>query len=216
MDFLTGSGARLKLRRISREILDDYSQTRPLPQPPTRKVTVWGGVEEEIECPDDPDYQIELSAYLLEVAYDQTTMLLPAIEILTDWQTDADFLEMVECDAAEFCERDWLMHRLTASEWREVVGEIFYLSTVTERGIDEASLVFNVSWNGKPVEAWRVRKLPAKHSALFEARNAAQWGGYKWGEFCALPGKEQSAIVAHKRINDRLDALIAQSREKGI
>ena len=49
-----------------------------------------------------------------------------------------------------------------------------------------------------------------RQGRLFVDRKAAQFGGYKWPEFCELPGPEQSAQVAFYLINARLEWLASQ------
>ena len=84
------------------------------------------------------------------------------------------------------------------------------MSTVTQRGIDEAAAGFAVSFMEKPVLVWKVGGSAAQQSALYEHWIAAQQLRYTWDDFCNLPGPEQSQCVAFVRIQSRLKYLISK------
>ena len=106
----------------------------------------------------------------------------------------------------------WLRHIILADDedLANVVELVFYNSTVTARGIEEATQAFGVTWMGQPVTAWHVPRVPGRYNQQFEDRKVAQHNHYTWREFCALPGPEQSAEVAFYRLSLRLDWLMSQ------
>jgi len=48
----------------------------------------------------------------------------------------------------------------------------------------------------------------------FEARQAARFAGYPYLEFVELPGEEQNKIVAHFRMHNRIQAVLADDAQK--
>ena len=52
------------------------------------------------------------------------------------------------------------------------------------------------------------------YSLDFEAREAARFAGYRYLDFLGLPGEEQSSIVAHYRMHNRIDAVQADAAQK--
>jgi uncharacterized protein (DUF1015 family) len=54
------------------------------------------------------------------------------------------------------------------------------------------------------------------YSGELEWREAARFALCRWTDFCRLDGEEQSGIVAHFRVHNQLEAVIAheQARER--
>lgn len=214
MRYKTTQGVEVEIGRLPRKAIDDFVLHRPPPMPPVREVVAFGGVKETLEYPDDPAYQRELALYYLALGREQLELLAPAITVLSDWKADERYIEMrgasiIPTDTYA----DYLRYvALDSDDFRVVVDEIFYLSTTTDRGVEEATEQFNVTWNGAPLDAWRITKTPGKFSRLFEDREAALFGGHTWQSFIELTGPEQSAIVAHRRQRIRLDNLMQQER----
>ena len=48
----------------------------------------------------------------------------------------------------------------------------------------------------------------------FEGRQAARFAGYTYQDFLKLPGEEQNSIVAHFRMHNRIQAVLADDAEK--
>jgi len=48
----------------------------------------------------------------------------------------------------------------------------------------------------------------------FEARQAARFAGYSHQDFLKLPGEEQNSIVAHFRMHNRIQAVLADDAQK--
>ena len=90
-----------------------------------------------------------------------------------------------------------------------IVAGVFYESTVTQRGVDEAARSFGVTWYGNPVDPNKGPKSPAMYLSPYGDRRAAQDAGYKWSEFIELSGPEQSTEVAYHRLSNRLEWLMA-------
>jgi len=89
-----------------------------------------------------------------------------------------------------------------------LVDEVFYRSTVTARGIDEAEKRFGVVYMEQPVMAWKVPGSAAVRNQVFADWQAARFCGYDWQRFCELSGPAQSECVAFHMISNRLDWLM--------
>jgi len=210
----TKAGVRLEIGRIPRQRIDEFLAVHPMPEPPTRKVEAFGGIEEDVPVLDDPQFQRAMMEYYVGMGHDQVDLIVGAVEIVDDagaLLAEAD--ELREVGLVED-EADLLRYVVLGddADLAAVVDEVFYLSTVTERGIDEAKRMFNVTWAGQPVETWHVTGTPGRYGQAFEDRKAAQFSGYNWTEFCELAGPQQSAAVAFYRLDARMAALMAQQR----
>ncbi len=195
----------IKVKRLPKELVDSLL-SQPPPQPPTKKVTVWGGVEEAVPDFDNPAYQQELQFYALNLREKQWELIHAAVEV--DREPTAD--ELAELEAVGLT--DWLRYIVLTDpqDVARVIDEILYLSTVTERGIEEAERRFAVTWNGQPVSKYKIPGTPGAYGSEFEQRKAARFCGLTWQQFCELPGPEQSAIVAYMRCEMRLEWLLNQ------
>lgn len=221
MRYITSRAVILQIGAIERRAIDAFVQNHCPPKPPTKTVTVFGGTE-EVDDFGDEDYQRSLFAYYIGLFVDQFDLLEPAIEIEGEWWNDERFTELREAGAISTTlppirqKHEYLQFvALSEDDMQAIVEEVFYQSTVTQRGIDEAESLFNVTWFDKSVYAWAVKSTPGKFSQIFEDRNAAMMAHYKWREFCELPGPEQSAIVAHHRLKLRLEHLASRIESNG-
>lgn len=208
--YTTKSGVVLQIGRVARERIDRLATKHVLPEPPTRMVEVFGGIEEEIPILDDPDYLAAMQEYHLLLGQEQVALLADAVTFAElDELDELRALGLIEDDA------DLLQYVLAdEAELAEVIGEVLYESTVTERGIAEANAAFAVTWHERPVEAWHVPGTPGRYSAMYEARMAAQDSSYHWREFCAMGGSEQSTVVAFFRLKGRLEWLQMQAQKR--
>lgn len=219
MDYTTSRGVLLRIGRLPRRALDDFAAAHPPPIPPTVERDAFGG-KEQVEDTKDPGYQRELFAYHLKLGYDQMEMLLPAIEVEGSWSYDNKFIELYEAGAIDVsspvrAKVSYLVFvALSDDDMQTLVEEIFYQSTTTERGIEEAERLFNVTWFGQDIYAWRVKSTPGQFSHFFEDREAANFAHYTWTDFCELTGPQQSAIVAHYRLRQRLEHLASRIESK--
>lgn len=209
-EYVTEKGHRLSLGRIDRRLIDRLRIEREPPQPPTRAVEVWGGIEEEIPVLDDPGYQAQRMQYHLWLAKQQASVIAEAVTILDEDKVDwteltelADLGLVIPSPGVGF-----LTYLLSERDRANVVDLVLYQSTVTDRGIAEAETAFEVTWHRLPVRAWRVPGTPGRVGSLFGDRQAAQFGGYNWSAFCELTGPEQSAVVAFYKISRRLEWLM--------
>ena len=212
--YTTKNGVRLEIGRIPRQEIDRFVAAHPMPEPPTRKQAAFGGIEEDVPVLDDPGFQRAMVDYYIEMGNAQVDLIVGAVEIVGDIEAllvEADELRAIGVIEDE---ADLLRHLILGNtdDLAAVVGEVFYLSTVTERGIDEAKRMFNVTWAGQGVETWHVAGTPGRYGQMFQDRLAAKFGGYNWGEFCELSGPQQSAAVAFYRLSNRLEALMAQQK----
>lgn len=214
IEYTTDSGARLKISRVSRQIIDEFLVSNPMPEPPTEAVAAWGDIEEELPILDDPEYQERLVAYYLNMAREQVNLIAPAISI-ENWSDEMQ-AELADLEAIGVTsgnqQVDYLRFIATSNE-RElaaVIAMVLYNSTVTRRGIAEAERAFNVTWNDKPVLAWNIPGTPGRQGDIYSAREAARFAGLTWGTFSAMWGPEQSAVVAHYQIRERLAWLMSK------
>lgn len=213
MQYVTRDGLRLEIGRIGREVIDAYAVTNPPPEPPMRKVEAWGGIVEDVPVPDDLEYRARLLDY--HVAQGERQIELIAEAITMPDQEAVPTEELAELQAIGLCDGGWpdtLRYLVLAhpADMAAAVELVLYQSTVTERGVEEAARAFNVTWAGRPVLTIRPPSTPGQYSMIYEARLAARYSGYAWGEFCALTGPEQSAAVAFHLLDLRLEWLAAQ------
>jgi hypothetical protein len=213
MIYTTQAGIGLGIGRIDRQHIDNLLARRPMPEPPTRTVQVWGGIEEEEPLWNDPAYQVELTTFWLQLGREQLELVTPAVTILSG----AESVDLRELEEAGISRSD-PAGRLRAGvlgdplDLQAVVELVFYLSTVTQRGIDEATAAFRVLWLDKPVLAWKVPGAPAEYAPVYRDRQAARSGGYSWERFGRLTGPEQSAEVAFFLIERRLGWLMSRMK----
>jgi len=212
--FTTKNGVRLEVGRIARERLDAFSATHLPPVPPTRQMEVFGGEVEDVPILDDSAYQARLMDYYVSLGHDQIAAIVGAVQIL-DWdeaQARAELAELQAIGLGDGGEADLLRYVILADidDLAAVVNLVAYQSTVTDRGVQEAADAFAVTWTGKPVLALKVPSTPGRYSMVFEARTAAKYAGYTWEQFCALPGPEQSAVVAFHLLEQKLEWLAAK------
>lgn len=208
---------RLEIGRLPRQIIDEFLVARLPPEPPTREAEAFGGIVEEIPVLDDPTYLAELQTYYTRLGDEQIDLVAEAVVII---ETPGLFrkgqAEMDDLIAAGIVETDDYISRLryvilaSDEDLGNVIELVFYNSTVTARGIEEAGRAFNVTWMGQPVSAWRVPRVPGRYSQRFEDRKVATHNHYTWRAFSALPGPEQSAQVAFYRLSMRLEWLMSQ------
>ena len=215
-EYTTGAGVRLETGRLPRREIDEFLSAEPLPEPPMRQAEAFGGIVEEVPVLDDPTYLAELQTYYTRLGDEQIDLIAEAVEITEMPEREAALAEMEDLRAIGLAEGDdratWLRHIVLADneDLANVVEQVLYNSTVTERGIAEATRAFGVTWMGQPVTTWHVPRVPGRYNQQFEDRKAQRRGGYTWREFCALPGWEQSAEVAFYRLSTRLEWLMSQ------
>jgi len=99
---------------------------------------------------------------------------------------------------------DYLRFGMCAADQNAVIAEIFYQSTVTGRGINEALQRLNYTWRNKPVLDWAVGYTHGTRGDLGVQMRAALRSNLTWAQFCALPGTEQSDLVVFWILEDRL------------
>lgn len=210
MIYTTEAGIQLEIGRVPRQDIDNLLARHPMPEPPTREVTVWGDVTEDEPVWDDPVFQAELTGYWLRLGRDQLTVVAPAITVSSGEQADLRELQEAGITGSDPASQLRAGVLTTTADLQRVIELVFYLSTVTQRGIDEATAAFRVLWLDKPVLAWKVPGAPAEYAPLYRDRQAARSGGYSWERFCQLSGPEQSAEVAFYLIENRLRWLMSK------
>ena len=209
MIYVTQCGVRLEIGRIPRRAIDAFARDHLVPEPPMKQVDapVFGDIVEEAPDLEDPEYLVEMRRYYLEVGYAQIDLIADGVTILDEVGTPEElaFLELSD-EPSELLRTIIFDNR---DDLTNVVEEVFYQSTVTQRGIEEAARTFGVTWYGQPVDLTKGPRSPAMYLSPFGDRKAAEAGGYNWREFIELTGPEQSAVVAHHRLSNRLDWLLS-------
>ena len=210
MSWQTTTGYLVTVGRVDRRIID--ARRREPPRPPTIRVEAWGEAEGEL-VPDyrDPGYLAEMRTFHLELLDGQLDMIAGVIEysppVEEGWADElvelGTFNEPTEANALRF---EVLADSADASR---AVEEVLYNSTVTRRGLDEAVARYGVTWRSGRISL-DARGGDVKAYPEFEHRRAAINAHYAWDAFCALPGPEQSAIVAHYKLEAKIEWTASQ------
>lgn len=215
MIYRTATGYMLEVGRVDRRRLDRFVAENPAPEPPVRQVTAFGGVVEEVPVLDDPSYQLELYRYYVKAGHAEREILAEAITVDREDDAMRDLGDLHEIGLAPDITRAAMLEYVVLvndDDMARVIDEIIYQSTVTERGIQEAAEAYGAMWGTHPVLAYKPKPSRGSYRPLFEHRRAAIASGYKWDEFCALSGAEQSEVVAYYRIDTYLTALQMDER----
>ena len=219
---VTSAGFELTVIGISRKALDAFLLYRKRPVPPLKTVKAYKGFEEHIPDYDDAGYQEEYNAYVTAIAMDRFSLVIAAVTFDFNPFEREEFKTLVDAGIVSITTEDQarsdFVQFVALSAMTDIVlvmNEILYLSTVTERGIQEAGDAFDVTWLGKRIESWGVPGSKVKFTNHYEDRETACVYGLSWNEFCNLTGPEQSAFVAHNRIKNRIAWLMQRdSRTK--
>lgn len=211
-EFVTENGVRLRVGRISRHIIDEFAAKNPQPEPPQMTVTIWPDIEEEVPNYDDPAYIAEYQSWQIDFGYSLFDLIVDAVEIVDSAEMSAvtEIEELKSSGLSGGDDKSALLFYVIladAEEMGNVVDLVLYNSTVTARGLMEAAEMYDVTWHGNRVPIAASPGGVGKASSIFCDRQAATAEGYKWREFCELPGPEQSAVVAFHRLNTRLNSL---------
>lgn len=208
-------GTKLEIGRVPRQYIDEFITEHPEPDPPPKKaselgVEIWGDPDEMVPDHNDADYLTAHEQWTHNFGLEMMELVAGAIKIPGETEAAA-LLELEEMRALKLMEGDGalpsLLHLVGAEDLAEIVALIFYLSTVSIRGLAEAAKSYDIHWNKKKVPVVSRSTGPASASNLYESRLAALWSGYRWPEFSDLPGAEQSAIVALYRYKHKLEEL---------
>ena len=213
--YKSSAGVTLEILRVPRSLIDAYARDNPTPEPPTIEVQVFGGVKEKMDDFKDPGYLAELTIYHLRMARLMFDLIVQAVNIINpDWRADSRIADMASLGIPIDSTHDYLRYIALAeqSDLTYVMEEALYLSTVTDRGIQEARQAFNIEWQGIPID--RQRNPPGKLSAssVYQSRVAASSLGYIWEQFCKLSGPDQSAIVAQYQCALKIEYLASEER----
>lgn len=217
---ITSDDVKLKIDRIPRLHIDKFFRDNPKPQPPLTTQKVWGGVEEEVYDYEDRDYQQAMYAYNLQLGQQQFELICPAIEIVNRVQlVESEIDEIKELGILGNDSGDIRYILRDRNDLVTVVETIFYNSTVTAKGIEEAINFFGLQWMGLPImgASWKTPGLPVSLGNDYDPfghRQAGQASGYAWNEFGDLTGYEQSECVAYFMIKNRLDWLSHELKSK--
>lgn len=194
---LTSNGDTYLLKSVNRRHLDFIADGIEMPIPPERTVEVFGGEIETIPILNDPEYQNALEQVRLELVYKDLQLVKKQIEIV-DLTEETKKLAFVLKGSFAALLRN-------AIDLNEAIRKLYYISTVTNEGILEASDRFKVTWFGKPITAWNLPDVPSSQSSLFRDFSVAKEFNYSWEEFCEFDGVQQSTYVAHRLLDKKLE-----------
>ena len=212
--YTTTDGIELLINRVHRAAIDKFLAAHPEPEPPSFKVEIWGGIEEDVPDYNDLAYQHKVSAHRVLLGNDQIDLIAPAIKVVSKVKSiDRELLTLL--NIKEVDEFVTLRYGVLADlkDLEHVVEFVLYNSTVTTMGVKEARDAMNVLWMDKEVTAYKQPSVPARFSALFRDRKAAQFCGYSWSSFCELTGPEQSECVAFHLLSQTLEYLQSKWRK---
>jgi hypothetical protein len=213
-------GTALDVQRVSRKRLDDSIAEHPMPKPPLKKAAdlgmpAWGDPNETVEDTRDVDYLAKLARYNADFSREMLDgIIAEAVSIPDDVEEKATkalvALKAVN-ESAGTRKSDLLRLVLCHDDDLSAIADlVFYLSTVTPRGIAEAGERFGVTWNGQKLSPFVRGNTRIKAKGEFGDRTAAKWARYTWEAFCELTGPEQSSYVAHYRLQTKLVLLQAK------
>jgi CHAD domain-containing protein len=212
-------GTALDVQRVSRKRLDDSIAEHPMPKPPLKKAAdlgmpAWGDPNETVEDTRDVDYLAKLARYNADFSREMLDgIIAEAVSIPEEVEEKArEALDALPLERqAEPRKSDLLRLVLCHDDDLSAIADlVFYLSTVTHRGIAEAGERFGVTWNGQKLSPFVRGNTRIKAKGEFGDRTAAKWARYTWEAFCELTGPEQSSYVAHYRLQTKLVLLQAK------
>lgn len=218
MRLVTAANVTLDVGRIERRVVDQYIAQNPPPDPPQIEVSVLGGVTELVDDLDNPAFRSRLAAYNLRMARDEFQMIAAAVTVISpaNWEEAPDVMELADLGLVIRNITDYLRY-IALSEPEDlthVIEEVLYQSTVTPRGIAEAERTFSIIYRGTELSHYPNPPGDMRISALYQARLAATEQHYRWEQFCALSGPEQSAIVAQYQCSMKLQWLSQREQEQ--
>jgi hypothetical protein len=181
-----------------------------MPEPPLIEVETWVDAE-EVPNYDAPEYKEALDKYYVAFGIAQIELINDAVRIISS-TSDIDDLRKLGLVQSEISLLPFITRN--QAELQGIVEEVFYNSTVTLRGIYEATKLFGVKWRGRLINPLAVPPTGAIANCIYGDWMAARWGGYRWDAFCELSGPRQSEIVALYKIDNRLNILMTKGGKK--
>jgi len=206
MEYTARDGVVITVGRVDRRQLD--AVYLPQPQPPLREVETWGGITEKIPVYDDPVYAASLFQWRLRIWREQLAIIAAAVELPDDTRIAGVTEALRHVWPRLSAKQVYLEQVLDNDDRARIVEEILYRSTVTVRGVTEATERFGYTWRDKPLLTWHAAVSHGARGQLGVEWRAAIRSGLTWTQFCALDGREQSAHVAFWMLEDKLHYLL--------
>ena len=206
MEYITRDGVSIQVGRVNRNDLDNIAIQEPAP--PMRSVETWGGIFEDVPIWDDPDYQRALFAYNVKLFGAQLLVIAQGLTFTLNEkaQRRVDALKAIKPHQTE--KILYLRYCLEDDTRARLLEGVLYLSTVTQRGIDEAVRRLNYTWRGTALQAWATGTIKASRGKLGVEMQAAIRSHIAWPDFCKLSGPDQSLYVAFWLLEEKLNYLI--------
>ena len=211
--YKTSSGVTLEILRIHRSLIDAYARDNPAPEPPTIEVRVFGGVTEKVADLSNPDYLVAMTFYRLKMAQLEFDLVVRAVNIVEpDWELDSRITDLTSLGFRMTTKHSYLRYVALAEndDLARVMGEVLYLSTVSDRGILEAQRAFGIQWQRIDLEKHRSPPGKLRASPLYQSRVAASSLGYTWEQFCELSGPEQSTLFTQYQCGLKIEYLVSE------
>lgn len=209
-------GTALCVGRVPRRAIDEFFAAHARPEPPRKLaadvgVEVWADPGAEIVDRRDAGYLAVLREWNAAFCAELFERICEVVEVgevdLERGLGELSELREIGVDAGDVADvAAVLRHVVLEDEDADaLVDLVLYNSTVTDRGLAEAAARYDVTWGDvrvRPFRRARGRAITASHE--FNDRQAATWAGYRWEEFCALGGPEQSSVAAQHALAARL------------
>lgn len=173
----------------------------PPPEPPTKKVLIWGGVEEDYFLYDDPTYVKQVLQYDQRVFVQERQLFETCISY-----DRSKALTLVDEELYQLTD-DLLVTLLSQQQLNKLYSEVLYNSTVTEKGLVNAANMYNVRKYDERIDRIKLPDTDVAYSKQYRDMSIALEAGYTWPEFCALSGQEQSNLVMHTALKATLNYL---------
>jgi hypothetical protein len=165
-------------------------------------------VVEQVPVYDEPGYRTALRQWRGAIWRAQLDIIADGLTFTLSDAVQAELAAVraigMRCDGTD---RDYLRFCVGKADQIALVEAVYYASTVTPQGIAEAAQRLDYTWRGKPVTAWAVGYTHGKRGDLGVDMRAALRSHLTWAQFCALPGPEQSTLVAFWLLEERLSWL---------
>ena len=216
IEYQTGTGFQLEIGSIRRRTIDDFELANPQPKPPVKSaadmgVAVFGDVDEWIEDWSDQGYTDTLDEYYLSVFNGHIGLVAPAVRVVRGLNVAEELraltaVEILPKPGTAGYRQEFLRNVVLTStvDALLVTQTVFYLSTVTPRGIIEALDRFGLRLDRQPVNLFDGKRSRWRANSCFTHRQAARGGGYTWEAFCDLSGPQQSECLVFHLLDNRI------------
>lgn len=212
------AGTVLEVGRIPRQAIDRFIGDHPEPDVPKRPadelgVEVWADPHQLMDDLHDPGYVEAKAAWDEAFGQELFDLLVEAVSVPEGVKEEAeieleDLLSLALLPSGSKASLMSAVLLSSREDLEAIVDLVMYNSTVTVRGLVKAARLYGVHRDGKKVPVLEDGKGKVTANGAFGDRMAMVWYGMTdWETFCALPGPQQSEIVALYRYKVKLEEL---------